>query len=98
MGIVINCNCEKENVQKSLDLSCKSCIFKICQLFSIDLPISALNIIYYNDVIDGLYLVLKFETTARETNMFRDPDRDTFVSLMMHTRNCLRPSNRRLGP
>ena len=72
--------------------------FLICQLFSIDLPISALNIIYYNDVIDGLCLVLKFETTARETNMFRDPDRDTFVSLMMHTRNCLRPSNRRLGP
>lgn len=98
MGIVINCNCETKNVQKPLDLSCKSFFFKICQLFSIDLPISALNIIYYNDVIDGLCLVLKFETTARETNMFRDPDRDTFVSLMMHTRNCLRPSNRRLGP
>ena len=42
-------------------------------------------------------VVLKFETTARETNMFRDSDRDTFVSLMMHTRNCLRPSKRRMG-
>jgi len=98
MGIVINCNCTTENVQKPFDLSWNSCIFNICQLFSIDLPISAINIICYNDVIDGLSLVLKFKTTARETNMFRDPDRDTFVSLMIHTRNCLRPSNWRLGP
>lgn len=65
---MINCNCETENVQKPFDLSCNSCIFNICQLFSIDLPISAINVIYHNDVIDGLGLVLKFEKTARETN------------------------------
>lgn len=34
MGIVINCNCETENVQKPLDLSCKSFFLNLSIIFN----------------------------------------------------------------